>query len=453
MFPLAFGLFLGLALVKFGNPIILDSSVPAPHSISEVWSQPWPPRWSIWFLIPFVCIGFAMALAKKTRWPGTRWFWILPLAWFVWQLVAATQTVDGPLTALTLPHLAGCVACYFIGAFLPGDGRGFRFLLIGVIAAFTFCLVRAVDQKLFEFPQEHQALLEGERSGWTNVAPEMFVQMQNEGVIVTTNGLDVVDPRMMAKYAKGRVHGTLVYPNALAGAVLLLWPVTLAVAIYGTRRFRTLTRIAAMGLTLFLGIGALFWTGSKSGWLIAVAMVGICLFRLNWPARFKWIALVLVMGVSLVVFAVRFQSYFSAGATSVGARFDYWRAAVRNTIEHPVVGSGPGTFQRPYESLKAPESEMARLTHNDYLEQFSDSGIPGGLCYLGWIVVLMWSLIRRAWRNAEPVYFAASIGLLGWFAQGLSEFSLYIPALAWTAFALAGGVLKLTSPASKNEHG
>jgi len=34
--------------------------------------------------------------------------------------------------------------------------------------------------------------------------------------------------------------------------------------------------------------------------------------------------------------------------------------------------------------------------------------------------------------------FAIFAGLVGWFAQGLGEFSLYIPALAWTAFTLLG---------------
>jgi hypothetical protein len=42
------------------------------------------------------------------------------------------------------------------------------------------------------------------------------------------------------------------------------------------------------------------------------------------------------------------------------------------------------------------------------------------------------------WPSADPVSFAIFIGLLGWFMQGLGEFSLYIPALAWTAFALLG---------------
>ena len=105
---------------------------------------------------------------------------------------------------------------------------------------------------------------------------------------------------------------------------------------------------------------------------------------------------------------------------------------------HPLLGTGPGTFQRPYAQLKSPASEMARLTHNDYLEQFSDSGIPGGIFYAAWIVLALVIIGRRVWQSGSPLTFAIFIGLLGWFVQGLGEFSLYVPALAWTAFALLG---------------
>ena len=84
---------------------------------------------------------------------------------------------------------------------------------------------------------------------------------------------------------------------------------------------------------------------------------------------------------------------------------------------------------------------MARLTHNDYLEQFSDSGIPGGLAYTAWIVLLLFTLAKRTWGKSEVVYFSVFVGLLGWFIQGLSEFGLYVPALSWAAFGLAGCLL------------
>jgi len=50
---------------------------------------------------------------------------------------------------------------------------------------------------------------------------------------------------------------------------------------------------------------------------------------------------------------------------------------------------------------------------------------------------------RRVWNFGSPLDFAIFAGLLGWFIQGLGEFGLYIPALAWTAFTLLGCVLDL----------
>jgi O-antigen ligase len=299
-----------------------------------------------------------------------------------------------------------------------------------------------VDQRLVEFPQSHQMLVEGERDGWTNVPPKMLLEMKREQVVITTNGVDVANPVVLAKFAKGRVMGTLVYPNALAGAVLLLLPLAPALA-FGAKKLRPAIRGAVIALTCLLGGAGFFWTGSKLGWLIAMALGGLYLFRLKWPAGLKITALALVAFVGLGIFAVRFHNYFAAGATSVGARFDYWRAAVQTMVANPLVGTGPGTFQRPYEQIKSPDAEMARLAHNDYLEQFSDSGIPGGIFYGTWIVVALATVGKRVWKTGNQIMFAIFAGLLGWFVQGVGEFGLYIPASAWTAFTLLGCSLAL----------
>ncbi len=440
-YALAFGLFLGLTIWKFGNPVILDSKIITPATLSDFWSDAWPAHWASWFFLPFAMLGAGLIFQKKIAWPQTKWLWLLPLIWFGWQILSATKTVDADLTADTLWQFFGCIGCYFLGVFLFHSQRALQILLIGLLLAFTFCLVRAVIQKRYEFPQNHQMLVEGEQSGWTNYPPETIAELKRENIIISTNGVDVANPVILAKFAKGRVNGTLVYPNALAGLILLLLPVALVIAINLTKKLKPLIRLAVIALTIFLGGAAFFWTGSKLGWLISIGLGGIFLLRLDWPKKLKFIAVAAILILGLGVFAVRFHNYFAAGATSVGARFDYWRAAAQTTASNPLFGSGPGTFQRPYAQLKSPTAEMARLTHNDYLEQFSDSGVIGGLAYSAWILLALTVIGKKLWRSRDIFRFALFAGLLGWFAQGFGEFSLYIPALAWTTFTFLGALV------------
>ncbi len=460
-YALTFGFFLGLCIWKFGNPVILDQKISPPVSASDFLNDAWPTHWANWILLPLAALGALLVFQNKMSWRQTNWLWLLPLAWLGWQFISATQTVDADLTAATLWQFSGCVACYFLGArvvgapasdsaslnhslhassetVVPAGRYAFAFLLIGLLAAFTFCLVRGVKQHLFEFPQNYQMLIVGERDGWTNLPPATVAEMKSESIIITTNGADMANPVILAKFARGRVSGTLVYPNALAGLILLLWPVSLALAFGAMKSLRPFIRLAAIALALFVGSAAFFWSGSKLGWLIGIGIAGLFLLRLDWPNKLKLTAVAAVLILGLGVFAVRFHHYFAAGATSAGARFDYWRAAVQTTAARPLFGTGPGTFQRPYERLKAPESEMARLAHNDYLEQFSDSGVIGGLAYAGWIFLALVAAGRKLWHSGGAFSFTIFAGLLGWFVQGLGEFSLYVPALAWTAFTLLG---------------
>jgi O-antigen ligase len=449
LYALAFGLFLGLCIWKFGNPVILDHKITTPATPTEFLNEPWPLHWANWILLPLAIIGGLFVLKKRN--PGysdkseignrkseMKWLWLLPLAWLGWQFLSATQTVDADLTRATLWQFSGCVACFFLGALVFARDKLWRWLLPGMLAAFAFCLVRGIDQRVFEFSQNRLMLIDGERAGWTNFSPETVAQMKADNIIITTNGAEVANPAILEKFKKGRVAGTLVYPNALAGIILLLWPVSLALAFGATKNLRPLIRLAAIALTIFLGGAALFWSGSKLGWLIGIGIAGLYLLRRDWPRKLKFTAVAVVLILGLGTFAVRFHHYFATGAHSVGARLDYWHAALRTMAAHPLFGTGPGTFQRPYAEIKLPESEMARLTHNDYLEQFSDSGVLGGLAYTAWIVLALAMIGKKLWRNGSGINFAIFAGLLGWLVQGLGEFGLYIPALAWLAFTLLG---------------
>ena len=198
------------------------------------------------------------------------------------------------------------------------------------------------------------------------------------------------------------------------------------------------------------------------------------------PPAFKIALLTAVLLVGLTGFLWKYSGFFQKGATSVSARFDYWRAALQTAKDHPLLGTGPGTFAIPYEKIKRPEAEMSRLVHNDYLEQASDSGIIGFLAYSSFIAAALAltfpktpsqenglkkvlpplpnlnlnrnlnpKLPRQTGAAQHPVSscsqnsltFAVWLGVLGWSLQGLLEFGLYIPALAWPAFALLGWLL------------
>jgi O-antigen ligase len=122
----------------------------------------------------------------------------------------------------------------------------------------------------------------------------------------------------------------------------------------------------------------------------------------------------------------------------VVARFDYWQAAAQTAKAHPVFGSGPGTFGVAYARIKKPESEMARVAHNDYLEQASDSGLVGFLSFTGFVAAALVFAYRRSGLRGDWVKLAIWLGLLGWALQSFVEFGLYIPAIAWPAFGLLG---------------
>jgi len=448
VFTFAFGLFLGLAIWKFGNPVIFEHKIFTPENSKEWLNQPWPPHWANWILLPFTLLGAGLIILVNRHRLAGRWLWLLPLAWLGWQFLSATETDDADLTSATIKQFTGVVICYFLGALLFTRAQLWRWLLPGLLAALTFCLVRGIDQHVFEYPREKQWLIEGEQCGWTNLAPENVAELKVDHVIIrsTNSDADIVNPGVLEKYKKGRVCGTLVYPNALSELILLLWPVALALAFGATKKLKAPIRLAAITLTLFLGGAAFFWTGSKLGWLISLALAGLFLLRRGWPAKLKLAAVATILVLGLGVFALRFHHYFATGAPSAGARYDYWRAAAQTTVDNPLLGSGPGTFQRPYERLKAPESEMARLTHNDYLEQFSDSGVVGGLTYVAWVWLALVVAWKKLWRHGDEISFAVFAGLLGWCVQEIGEFGLYIPALAWTAFTLLGS---LTGPAEK----
>jgi|ERR1043166_6374746 O-antigen ligase len=428
VFAAAFGAFLGLCLLKFGNPPIMEMFVTPPGNGYEfVLGYPWPINWAYW-LLTIVCVaGLFAARGAKSGVP--KWLALLPLAWLIWEIVASTQSMDGQLTWPTLKHFAACVACFYVGLFSLGGLRSLSHLSPGLFAGFLLVLA-------FGFEQHFGGLAEMRHYFYT-------YQYQDLGKM---------PPEYLKKLATNRIWSTLFYPNTLAGAILLFLPPLAGIIATARKRFTAPARWFLVGAIAIAALACLFWSGSKGGWLLMLLLGLMVLLRFPLGKRFRLGLITIILAGGLAGFFLTYSAYFKKGATSLGARFDYWRAAMQTTIEHPIVGTGPGTFAHPYARLKSPESEMARLVHNDYLQQASDSGVPGFLLYTTFIAAALVRTFPKKfplnrdlnpglWDYSNWRIFTIWLGVFGWALQSLFDFGFYIPALAWPAFAFLGFLL------------
>jgi hypothetical protein len=440
------GLFFFISIIKFGSPIILDRYIDAPQDMASVFYDSWPPHWGLRLFLPVLLAGlFALQLNRiKLRWPV-----VLPLIWLGWELVSATlsinparevpwmplprwlefvssmQTMSPPLERLTLAHFAVCAGLFYLGLFATKGMPNPWPIWAGMGLALCWAMRAGMEQ--------HFGGLEATRKMLTS-SPSV-------------PGLDpklLADPEYLKRIATGRIFGTFGgYPNSLAGGIVLLLPLTLVFVWRLTPKVRPAIRVLFVLILGGCGMACLYWSGSKAGWLVALAAglvaVGHSALPLKWR---RWlISAALVAGVA--GFAYKYAGYFEKERNSVGARFAYWEAALVIVHHCPWLGTGPGTFQIPYASIKNPADEMARLCHNDYLEQACDSGVFGFIIYTGMILVFLWMLYRYSVqkRPFDWLNLAVWLGIFGLCLHSLVDFHLYVPALAWPLFFLCGWLM------------
>jgi len=415
------GFFLFVVIIKLGDPVIIANESLAPSSIYEAVLEPWPTSWGYWILAPMFLLGLPLCQWKEAKF---RLPLLLPLAWLFWQFVAATHTVDPALTTLTLRHFAACVALFYLGYFGLNGSRWPWPLFAGLALAFCWVVRTGFEQHFGGLEATRKYVYSVYGVGWQDIAAR--------------------NPDFAKRIESDRIFATFVYPNALAGGVLLLLPMTLVFLWQLTPKVSLPIRRAFVAILAGCGLAILYWSGSKAGWLLATVMIMVAgMAFLRGRLSFKWrMGLVSAfVVVALAGFGLRFSHYFQRGATSVSARFDYWKAAFQIIEAHPFVGTGPGAFSRPYAQLKSPNSEMTRLCHNDYLEQAADSGLPGMVLFISFVSHLFYKLYRYRSTNKpvkEPILDATMLGMGGLCLHSFVEYHLYIPALAWPLFFLLG---------------
>jgi O-antigen ligase len=113
--------------------------------------------------------------------------------------------------------------------------------------------------------------------------------------------------------------------------------------------------------------------------------------------------------------------------------------AARDTLkiwaDHPITGTGAGTFQLAYPKYRGADVHVAQFTaHNDYLEFASETGLVG-IVLLGFAVLYtLWQGIRaqieRRSRFLQGMGFASTMGIVAILLHSFTDFNLQIPANA-----------------------
>ena len=249
-----------------------------------------------------------------------------------------------------------------------------------------------------------------------------------------------------------RIFSVFGWPNLYAGFLLLTIPLTIGLSRVAQQRW---SRIGWLIATSLLSL-SLILTLSMGGWFAAIltACLSWALLRSNSRFTSKLVvkiliaslALCLIVGVTSFIVASRARPMI-LGSTS--SRFVYVRTALHILHEHPLAGTGIGTFGLAYWALMplqyATGQHSAIHAHNTLAEVGAELGLVGLGLFL-WFVLGVWRLVRQATRadalQADALSAALAIGVVGFFVHSLLEQTFFEAVTApfwWIVLGLLSG--------------
>ena len=257
----------------------------------------------------------------------------------------------------------------------------------------------------------------------------------------------------------GWIYGPYVNHNHYAGLMEMLVPIPLVFAFtkyaHGRKRWMAAAAAAFMGATIFL-------SGSRGGmaaFSFEIALFFWFLFRERTRngavlllSTFLLIAMACVAWIGGSEVSDRISSLTSHNPDELHSdiRLKIYRDSLLMFRQHPVLGTGLGTFADVYPQYRSfYTNQTVNRAHNDYLQLLTDMGILGfgaGLWFL-------FAASRRAVRKTRnwsadvngAVALAALLGITGILVHSLVDFNLQIPANAMLFFVMC-------SVAAMNSH-
>jgi O-antigen ligase len=265
-----------------------------------------------------------------------------------------------------------------------------------------------------------------------------------------------------------RLSSSIANPNELAS--ILVGALVLSIGLAAALARLPLARLGALGAAGLCGAG-IFLTGSRGGLVgLAVALAAFLVVGSRWRGR------VLVVAVVLLVAGVGYYQNAASpgvrahvsGVGSGSGRLDLWTVGWRMVQAHPVTGVGAGNF--PVSSvhyLLQPGAIQRgdffvgrpKVTHNSYLEIWTELGLVGLILFLAIVGFCVRSALKAARAFAargDPrmemiarALFVAIIGMLATDFFGSREYEKEL----WLLLAMAPPLLALAHSNSEPASG
>ena len=126
---------------------------------------------------------------------------------------------------------------------------------------------------------------------------------------------------------------------------------------------------------------------------------------------------------------------FNAGSE----RYDYWRVALDDAADDPLLGSGGGGFQFSY-NLEGDSEETPRDAHSVELELLSEQGIIALLAFVVFVIAVVAAALRS--RNLGPATYSLVAAAVGagayWLVHASIEWFWTYPGVTAPVMALLG---------------
>jgi O-antigen ligase len=356
---LEYGLAAALAVAALGATEPVSSGSSAINLAASAFTS--ARTWLI--LLAVIEVGRALASGRRLGWPpvGTAAIAMLAAA-----LLALMIAPDAGSAAGDFFVLAGSVAFFFLIALLIDGWERLKVVLGAIVAIGIVISLHA----LWQYATGNLSRI---------------------GFISETGAVEY------------RVASTFAHPNQLAGFLVVM--VAVGVALYGFFSSRV-ARAACLAL-VGLAVLATVVTYSRGALLALLALPLVYAgMRRMWPLAVVAAAVIVLLAPG--TWRDRVAGIGDTSAPEIASRLDLWEAAGDIFEERPVAGVGLDGYGPAYVDLAEGSRLHLRLygepvnAHNVYLNTLAEQGLIGGAA----LILLLAALIRLTlalWRSANPL--------------------------------------------------